>query len=199
MQYQVEPGRREPRPRPREESMFVGQITRQRGQLPVETTGFVGRDAELARLGALLGQARLITVTGPPGVGKTRLALRGAARAADSFADGGALVELSAVGDPRLLPDAVAAALGLPETGPEAGADPVLGYLGDRHLLLVLDTCEHQADACAMFAEAVIARAPRAPPRPPSREPLDVSGENACPVGPLAVPAPDSGPADLAR
>ena len=190
-------------PRPREESMLVGQITRQRGQLPVETTGFVGRDAELARLGALLGQARLITVTGPPGVGKTRLALRAAARAAGTFADGVALVELSAVDDPRLLPDAVAAALGLPEAGPEAGADPVLGYLSDRHLLLILDTGEHLADACAMFAEAVIARAPRVTLLATSREPLDVSGENACPVAPLPVPEPDGpaggGPADLAR
>ena len=68
--------------------MFVGQATRQQGQLPVETTGFIGREAELSRLGALLGQARLVTVTGPAGVGKTRVALRAAARAAPGFADG---------------------------------------------------------------------------------------------------------------
>jgi len=61
--------------------MFVGQMTRQRGRLPVEVTGFVGREAELARLGALLKRARLITVTGPAGVGKTRVALRAAALA----------------------------------------------------------------------------------------------------------------------
>ena len=75
--------------------MSVGPTTRRR-QLPVETTGFVGREAELARLSALLEQARLITVTGPGGVGKSRLALRAAAAAAPGFADGVRLVELSA-------------------------------------------------------------------------------------------------------
>jgi len=168
--------------------MFVGPTARQQGQLPVETTGFVGRDAELARLSALLEQARLITVTGTGGVGKSRLALRAAARAAPGFADGVCLVELSALREPGLLVHTVAGALGLPEQSHGSPLNAVLAHLRDRQLLLILDTCEHLVDACAMFAEAVIARAPRVTLLATSREPLDVSGENACPVAPLPVP-----------
>ncbi|HEY3879904.1 MAG TPA: LuxR C-terminal-related transcriptional regulator [Trebonia sp.] len=167
--------------------MFVGQATR-RVQLPVETTGFVGREAELARLSVLLGHARLVTVTGPGGVGKSRLALRAAAKAAPGFADGVCLVELAGLRDPRLLVDAVAGALGLPERGAGARPDAVLAHLADLQLLLVLDTCEHLVEACAMLAEAVIAQAPRVTLLATSREPLDVSGESACPVPPLPVP-----------
>jgi predicted ATPase/DNA-binding CsgD family transcriptional regulator len=168
--------------------MFAGPTGRQHGQLPVETTGFIGREAELARLSALLEQVRLITVTGPGGVGKSRVALRAAAAAAPGFADGVCLVELSALREPGLLVHTVAGALGLPEQSNGSHLDAVLSDLSDRHLLLVLDTCEHLIDACAMFAEAVVARAPRVTLLATSREPLDVSGENACPVGPLPVP-----------
>src|SRR5690349_5265347 len=93
--------------------MFLGQAFMTRGQLPVETTSFVGREAELARLSDLLSRARLVTVTGPAGVGKTRLALRAAAKTAPGFADGACLAELAAVTEPgRLLP-AVAGMLGV--------------------------------------------------------------------------------------
>jgi predicted ATPase/DNA-binding CsgD family transcriptional regulator len=169
--------------------MSVGSNTRQQGQLPVETTGFVGREAELARLSALLADARLITVTGPAGVGKSRLALRAAATAAPGFADGACLVELSAVDEPGLLVVAVASALGLPAHAHGSRLDAVLAHLRDRRLLLILDTCEHLIDACAMLAEAIIAQAPRVTLLATSREPLDVSGENACPVAPLPVPS----------
>jgi predicted ATPase/DNA-binding CsgD family transcriptional regulator len=171
--------------------MLVGQTAGQPGQLPAETTGFIGREAELARLGALFDRARLITVTGPGGVGKSRLALRAAAAAVPGFADGVCLVELSALREPGLLVHAVASALGLPEQSHGSHLDAVLTHLRDRHLLLILDTCEHLIDACAMFAEAVIARAPRVTMLATSREPLDVSGENACPVAPLPVPELD--------
>ena len=167
--------------------MFAGPTGRQHGQLPVETTGFIGREAELARLSVLLEQARLITVTGPGGVGKSRLALRAAAAAAPGFADGVCLVELSALREPGLLVHTVAGALGLPEQSQGAHLEAVLADLSDRHLLLILDTCEHLIDACAMFAEAVVARAARVTLLATSREPLDVSGENACPVAPLPV------------
>src|SRR3984885_9767356 len=168
--------------------MYGAQSPRNRGQLPVETTSFVPRAAEGARRSALLRHARLVTVTGPAGVGKTRLALRAAARAAPGFADGACLAELAAVAEPGLLVPAVAGALGV---GTPAGGslhDAVLAHLADRQLLLILDTCEHLIDACAMFAEAVIARAPQVTMLATSREPLDVSGENACPVAPLPVP-----------
>src|ERR1700722_19410166 len=168
--------------------MFLGQALRNRGQLPVETTSFVGREAELARLSALLSRARLVTVTGPGGVGKTRIALRAAARAAPGFADGACLAELAAVAEPGQLVPAVAGALGVAAPGRGSPLDAVLAHLADRQLLLILDTCEHLIDACAMFAEAVIARAPQVTMLATSREPLDVSGENACPVAPLPVP-----------
>src|ERR1700733_2259103 len=168
--------------------MYGAQSPRNRGQLPVETTSFVPRAAEGARRSALLRHARLVTVTGPAGVGKTRLALRAAARAAPGFADGACLAELAAVAEPGLLVPAVADALGV---GTPAGGslhDAVLAHLADRQLLLILDTCEHLIDACALFTEAVIAQAPRVTMLATSREPLDVSGENACPVAPLPVP-----------
>jgi len=177
--------------------MFVGQITRQQGRLPVEATGFIGRQAELARLAALLERARLVTVTGPGGIGKTRVALRAAARAAARFADGACLVELSALREPELLAQRVADALGLPPQSPGPQRDAVLAYLRDRQLLLILDTCEHLIDECAVFAEAVIAEAPRVTLLATSREPLDVIGENSCPVPPLPVPplpVPDQDP-----
>ena len=164
----------------------AGQAKRLR--LPVETTGFVGREAELARLTGLLSRARLVTVTGPPGVGKTRLALRAAAAAEPGFADGACLVELAGVRDPGLVADAVTRALGLPGTRPGSRAEELLDQLGGRRLLLILDGCEHLVDACAMLAEALIARAPQVTLLTTSREPLDVSGENACPLDPLPVP-----------
>src|SRR5690242_2357147 len=119
--------------------MFVGSSARQQRQLPVETTGFIGREAELARLGKLLDQARLITVTAPGGVGKSRLALRAAAAAAPGFADGVCLVELSALHEPGLLVHTVASALGLPEQSSSRPMDAVLAHLCDRQLLLILD------------------------------------------------------------
>jgi predicted ATPase/DNA-binding CsgD family transcriptional regulator len=173
--------------------MLPGHNAPQQGQLPVETTGFVGREAELDRLNTLLEHARLITVTGPGGVGKSRLALRAAAAAAPGFADGVCLVELSALHEPGQLVQAVASALGLPEQAQSAHLEAVLAHLRDRHLLLILDTCEHLVDACALFAEVVIARAPRVTMLATSREPLDVIGENACPVAPLPIPAQRDG------
>ena len=99
--------------------MPVGQATRQQGEqqghLPAEVTSFVGREPELARLSALLRRARLVTVTGPTGVGKTRLALRAAAKAAPCFSDGVCLVDLSGLDEPGLLVPAVNRALGVPE------------------------------------------------------------------------------------
>lgn len=171
--------------------MFVGQITRQQGRLPVEATGFIGRQAELARLAALLERARLVTITGPGGVGKTRVALRAAAQAGPAFKDGVCLVELSTLREPALLPHVVADALGLPERSPGLRQDAVLAHLRDRHLLLILDTCEHLIDECAVFAEAVIAEAPRVTLLATSREPLDVIGENSCPIPPLPIPGLD--------
>jgi predicted ATPase/DNA-binding CsgD family transcriptional regulator len=161
-------------------------LTRQRlGQLPVEVTGFVGRRRELAELDALLRGARLVTVCGPGGVGKTRAALRAVAAAAQRFDDGVCLVELSGLRDADLLPDTVAACLGLPRTDSRSRLDAILDFLRDRRLLLILDTCEHLLDACAMFADVVLRSTAGLTVLATSRQPLDVPGEHTCAIAPL--------------
>jgi non-specific serine/threonine protein kinase len=166
---------------------------RQRSQLPAEVTGFIGRRAELTRIAALLGSARLVTVTGPGGVGKTRVALRSAAQAAGNYRDGTCLVELSGLRDPALLAVAVAKCLGLPEPDPRPPDEVVFSYLLDRQLLLILDTCEHLIDACAAFAERVLREAPGVTLLATSSQPLDILGEHTCLIPPLPVPvAPEA-------
>ncbi|HEY6792342.1 MAG TPA: LuxR family transcriptional regulator, partial [Trebonia sp.] len=168
---------------------------RQRSQLPAEITGFIGRTAELTRITALLDSARLVTVTGPGGVGKTRIALRAAAQAAGNYRDGTCLVELSGLRDSELLGAAVAGCLGLPEPDPRAADAAVFSYLHDRRMLLILDTCEHLIDACAAFAEGVLREASGVTLLTTSSQPLDVLGEHTCLVPPLPVPAvPEAAP-----
>jgi predicted ATPase/DNA-binding CsgD family transcriptional regulator len=176
-----------------------GQDTgRRQWQLPADVSGFVGRTAELARLTGLLGSARLVTVTGPGGVGKTRLALRAAADA--RFSDGTCVVELSdrteqdLREDPDLLPGTVAGCLGRSDPGPGElplvrTFDALLDRLGDRQLLVILDTCEHLAAACAEFAAAIVARTPGVSILATSRQPLHLPGEEVLRLGSLPVPA----------
>jgi non-specific serine/threonine protein kinase len=127
-------------------------------------------------------------VTGTGGIGKTRLALRAAAESESAFPGGTALVELSALRDPELLAHTVAAVLGLPERDPRPRLEQVLDYLRERRLLLILDTCEHLVEACALFAEAVLTQTVNVTILATSRQPLDVAGEHAFPLLPLAVP-----------
>jgi non-specific serine/threonine protein kinase len=173
-----------------------GQATvpRRLGLLPAEATGFVGREGELAGLASLLGTARLVTVAGPGGVGKTRLALRAAAAAADRYPDGVWLVDLGGIDDPGLVGDAVAAALGAVAGGGagEGSTDgdgsawlSALGQLRRSELLLILDTCEHLVDACGELADTVLRCAPGVTLIATSRQPLDVPGEHAFPLSPL--------------
>ena len=163
----------------------VSEVAPRRHGLPIEVTGFVGRQRELAGLSGLLSSARLVTVTGPGGVGKTRLALRAAAALAGSFADGVCLTELSGLRDAELLPHTVATALGLSESGVSNRLDAIAEYLRGRSLLLILDTCEHLVDACAMFAEVLLRAAGRVTVLATSRQPLDVPGEHTFAVGVL--------------
>src|SRR6201986_5467727 len=109
--------------------MNLGLIWRPPGELPLEVTGFVGRQRELAGLTTLLPTARLVTATGPGGVGKTRVALRAAIGAEGQFADGVCLAELGVLRDPALLPLTVATCLGFPEPDAPAGAQATRGYL----------------------------------------------------------------------
>jgi predicted ATPase/DNA-binding CsgD family transcriptional regulator len=162
-----------------------GPVTgpRRLGQLPAEASSFVGRAAELTGIAALLGSARMVTVTGTAGVGKTRVSLRAAAAAADQFPDGAWLVDLAPVTDPGLLAAAVAVVLGLPQTDETA----LHAKLHGRRLLLILDTCEHLVDECAAFADALLRAAPGVTLLATSRQPLDAQGEHAFPVLPLAA------------
>jgi predicted ATPase/DNA-binding CsgD family transcriptional regulator len=171
--------------------LLAGQFTghRRPGLLPIEPNSFIGRAAEAQRLTALLRSARLITVVGPGGVGKSRLCLHiaSAALSAGRFADGVVLVELSGVSDPTLLASAVAAGLGLPERDAGLQRAAVLEHVRDRRMLLILDTCEHLVDACAAFAEAVLRAAPEVTVLATSRQPFDAPGEHAFPVAPLPI------------
>ena len=179
--------------------MTRGLIRRDPGELPAEVTGFVGRQRELAVLDGLLGTARLVTVTGPGGVGKTRVALRAAAKSRGQFTDGVCLAELGGLHDPDLLPHTVATCLGLP--GQEAGsqADAIVDYLRGRQLLLILDSCEHLIGACAALAEPVLRYAAQVTILATSRQPMNVPGEHCCPVPPLPVPAPEASRSGASR
>ena len=172
--------------------MTHGLIWRDPGELPAEVTGFVGRQRELAVLDGLLGTARLVTVTGPGGVGKTRVALRAAARGRGQFADGVCLAELGWLHDPDLLPHTVATCLGLPGQDTGSQADAIVEYLRGRQLLLILDSCEHLIGACAALAEPVLRYAAQVTILATSRQPMNVPGEHCCPVPPLPVPEPGS-------
>jgi predicted ATPase/DNA-binding CsgD family transcriptional regulator len=168
-----------------------GQVTgpRRLGLLPAEATSFVGRTAELAGIAALLETARMVTVVGPAGVGKTRLSLRAAALASDRFPDGVWLADLAGIRDPELLAPTVAAALGLPGEDNAALGAALLDHLRGRKLLLILDTCEHLVDASAAFADTVLRAASDVTLLATSRQPLDAQGEHAFPLLPL--PAED--------
>lgn len=158
----------------------------------MDATSFVGRERELARLTALLGSARLVTVIGTAGVGKTRLARRAAGRIVSRFADGVCEVELSALSDPDLLPNTVAARLGLTEGNADSARHALLSFLRDRQVLLILDTCEHLIDACAQLAETILQETSAVALLTTSRQPLDIAGENVCPVAPFPVTGRDA-------
>ncbi|MEU9074819.1 regulator [Kitasatospora sp. NPDC048538] len=162
------------------------------GRLPAEVTGFVGRRRELTELARLLAGARLVTVTGPGGVGKSRLALRAAARAAGAFPDGTWLVEVAPVQDPLLLGHAVLEALRLTDGTARPPMDVLTERLAGRRLLLVLDGCEHLVAACAELTEALLRGLPGVRVLATSRAPLRACGEHLhtlapLPVGPLPV------------
>ncbi|MER8041242.1 BTAD domain-containing putative transcriptional regulator [Streptomyces sp. NPDC094032] len=159
-------------------------------QPPAPLTAFIGREAETAELAALLGAARLVCLTGPGGVGKTRLS----AEVARGVRDGGAevcFVELAALRDGSALAPTLLAALGLrgsglqPAQGPLAPVDRLITALADRPLLLVLDNCEHVVDEAAALAARLLSACPRLRVLATSREPLGVIGEHVRQVRPL--------------
>jgi predicted ATPase/class 3 adenylate cyclase len=158
-----------------------------RGNLPVRLTGFIGRTDQVAQVRELVRDHRLVTLTGPGGTGKTRLALQVAAELAPGCADGAFFVDLSPVRDPGLLPTAVAASLALVEQPGRPAADVVTEHLRNTDLLLVLDNFEQVSDA-APFVEDVLAAAPGLRVLVTSRVPLHVYGEQEFAVPPLELP-----------
>jgi predicted ATPase/DNA-binding SARP family transcriptional activator len=159
-----------------------------RAQLPVRLTPLVGRERELDDIVQALHGSRLITLTGPGGTGKTRLAL-GAARTAEaSFPAGACWVALAQIEDPAIVGQAVATQLGVPDTPGQDPAEAVAKHVADHRLLVVLDNCEHLADAAASLAEFLLAACPALVVLATSREALGVEGELSWQVPPLSLP-----------
>jgi predicted ATPase/DNA-binding CsgD family transcriptional regulator len=161
---------------------------RRSGNLPAEATSFIGRRSELVELRKKLTAARLVSLVGPGGVGKTRVAIRAGTDLARGFRDGAWLVQLAELEDSTLVGNAVLTALDLRD---QAATEPLallLSYLRDKELLLVVDNCEHLLGAAAQLVTEVIQAAPGVRVIATSREPLSVPGEHVIPVPPLALP-----------
>ncbi|MEO8675612.1 MAG: adenylate/guanylate cyclase domain-containing protein, partial [Casimicrobiaceae bacterium] len=167
--------------------------------LPQQVTSFIGRDRELHAACELLSRARLLTLLGPGGIGKTRLSLQVAAEVLDTFPDGAWFIEFASIVDPSLVPKVIAQAFGLPEGGDTLAVRGLCEHLASRKLLLVLDNCEHLVEACARLAEAVVHSAAGVRILASSREPLNVAGEQTYSLPPLALPGADSGAENTAR
>ena len=162
--------------------------------LPQEPNSFVGRERELDELRKLLCATRALTLTGPGGIGKTRLALRTLATMADEFPDGACYVELADVRNPDLVITRVASAIGVAEEQGRPLLDTLADALRPRKLLLGLDNCEHLLDECARICQRLLASSQELRLLGTSREPLRVAGETVWPVPPLGVTPAD--PAD---
>ena len=163
------------------------RVSRPRHNLPAPLTSFVGRQRELDEVASLLNESRLLTLTGPAGTGKTRLALQVAAQVAEDFADGVTLVELAPLKDPALAADTVGRSLGLTNTTEQTIGDALANYLENKELLLVLDNFEHLLEA-APLASDLLSAASNLRILTTSREALGLYGEQEYPVPPLGLP-----------
>ncbi|MBY0321239.1 MAG: winged helix-turn-helix domain-containing protein [Reyranella sp.] len=156
---------------------------------PVVVTRLVGRSTAVQRVRDLVSAYRVVTLTGPGGIGKTALALKAVRDLLPDFEDGAWLVELASLSDAALAPSAVAAALGLKLGSDQVTAETLAHAIGDRHLLLLLDNCEHLIDAVAALTEAVMSLCPRVTVLATSREIMRIQGESVYRVPALDVPA----------
>jgi predicted ATPase/class 3 adenylate cyclase len=162
--------------------------------LPLQLTSFIGREKEMAAIQQMLHNARLVTLTGPGGTGKTRLALQTASGLVEQYADGVWLVELAPLSDSALVPTLTARALGLRElTGPQTFS-LLLEYLEHKQLLLILDNCEHVIEACIHLSEALLQACPKLTILTSSREALGIAGEVSFRVPPMSLPEADQSP-----
>jgi predicted ATPase/DNA-binding CsgD family transcriptional regulator len=171
--------------------MTPGASSSPAASTPIPRTRLIGRDTErnAARLWLLDEAVPLLTLSGPGGVGKTRLALAIASDVAETFADGVVWVDLSALNDPALTPNAVAAALGVVTTLERPAERVIIDHLRSRQLLLLLDNCEHLLTATAELVAAILASCPAVQVLATSRARLRVRGEQVLPVEPLPLPA----------
>jgi non-specific serine/threonine protein kinase len=159
-----------------------------KSNLPVQLTTFIGRERELAEVGRLLDRARLVTLTGPAGIGKTRFALQLAMRESGKYPDGVRFVELGSIQDSNLITQAIAAVLQVPEQLGQPLIEAVNQRLTTLHLLLVLDNCEHLLSACATVVEALLCASPGVRVLATTRERLRIGGERVWRVAPLSLP-----------
>ena len=158
--------------------------------LPQQLTSFIGRERELEHARELLARTRLLTLVGVGGIGKSRLALQIAAEVLDGFPDGVWLVEFAAVADERLVPLALASALGVKEETGRPVQEALAKHVADRQLLIILDNCEHLIEACAYLAKLLLQSGPQVRVLATSREALRLTGETTLAMPVLALPDP---------
>lgn len=167
------------------------------GRPPIQLTNFVGRERDLLELQSVIRANRLVTLTGPIGCGKTRMAIELAGRVQSGFSDGVHFVELSSLAEPGLVAATVGSTLGLRERGGRPIREVLLDHLLNSHRLLILDNCEHLIQACAELTSALLAKAGRLHILVTSQQPLNIPGEVCWAVANLDLP--QSMPADRSR
>jgi predicted ATPase/DNA-binding CsgD family transcriptional regulator len=177
--------------------------------LPLPLNSFLGREDEIALIKSLLGDtpgpeakrgenARLVTLTGPGGVGKTRLAVQTALGLVKKFSDGVWLIDFAPLSDPLFVPQTVVATLGIWEDGSTPMLTNLIAYLREKRMLLVFDNCEHLIDACAQLTAAILPACPGVSVLATSREALGIAGEYVLTVAPFAIPdAVDAHPLEI--
>ena len=157
--------------------------------LPVQLTSFIGRESDLANVELMLSEARLITLTGPGGCGKTRLAIQVATNLNGLFRDGIWWVDLAPLLDPALVPQFVVHTFGIRPVADQPMMELLINFVRPKQMLLVLDNCEHLIDACAQVARQLLTEAPKLRILATSREALAMAGETIYPVSGLAWPS----------
>ncbi len=179
----------------RQADLVSASVPKSLSNLPTQLTSFIGREREIAELERLIERTRLLTLTGSGGCGKTRLALQVAAGLLDRYPDGMWLVELASFSDPTLVAHAVASALNVRDQSGRPILAALASQLQRKHLLLILDNCEHLKEACAHLTDTLLRSCPRLSVLATSRESLGIAGETAWRVPSLSLPDPEHLPA----
>lgn len=165
-------------------------LTEMPNNLPLQVTSFIGREGEVKKVQELVGKSRMVTLTGSGGTGKTRLSLQASAELLPEFEHGAWFVELAPLSESELVAQSIAGAMKLREEPGRSVVETLLAHLKDRHLLLILDNCEHLLDACAQIADSIQRSCPRVHVVATSREPLSIPGEQVFRVPSLSTPDP---------